>query len=155
MGKFNEGKIRSRKYRNRRIGEFFQEIELSEKKSTGITKILNALEYNGSPPPEFETDPGRHYMITTIRMREGFEAVNEVINEAIREAINEAIREVTDRQVQIMNIMKEVPSITKPQLSERISLSKSTIDREIKKLIESGLIIRSGSNKTGFWEVLK
>jgi len=51
--------------------------------------------------------------------------------------------------------MKELPSITKPQLAERISLSKSTIDREIKKLIESELIIRSGSNKTGFWEVLK
>jgi len=96
-------------------------------------------------------DPGRHYMITTIRMREGFE----IINEAINEVINEAISEVINRQVQIMNIMKELPNITKPQLAERMSLSKSTIDREIKKLIESGLIIRSGSNKTGFWEVLK
>jgi len=51
----------------------------------GIAKILNALEYYSSPPPEFKTDPGRHYMITMTRMREGFEAVNEVINEAISE----------------------------------------------------------------------
>ncbi|MCL1983057.1 MAG: putative DNA binding domain-containing protein [Clostridiales bacterium] len=74
MGKFAEGKIRSRRYRNRRIGEFFKEINLSEKQSTGITKIIRALEQNGSPPPEFETVDERVYLITTIRKREGFDS---------------------------------------------------------------------------------
>ena len=48
-------------HRNRRIGEMFQEIDLCEKKSTGITKILRELKQNGLQLPEFETDPETLY----------------------------------------------------------------------------------------------
>lgn len=65
MDQFIVGKIRARKYRNRRIGEFFKEIELSEKQGTGIPTILSELKKNGSPLPEFETDEDRTYLITT------------------------------------------------------------------------------------------
>ena len=72
MNAFAAGKVRARNYRNRRIGEFFKEIELSEKQSTGIPKILRELKQNGSPLPQFETDVDRTYLITTIKMRDGF-----------------------------------------------------------------------------------
>lgn len=72
MEKFAAGKVKARKYRNPKIGEFFKEIDLSEKKSTGISKILRELNRNGSPLPEFETDADRTYMITTIKIHEGF-----------------------------------------------------------------------------------
>ena len=49
--KFKSGKARARKYRNRRIGELFKEIDLSEKQGTGITKILIELKKNGFPEP--------------------------------------------------------------------------------------------------------
>lgn len=71
--KFATGKVRARRYRNPKIGEFFKEIDLSEKKSTGISKILRELKRNGSPVPEFETDVYRIYMITTIKIHEKFE----------------------------------------------------------------------------------
>lgn len=73
MDKFNEGKVRARRYRNPKIGEFFKELELSEKKSTGISKILRELKINGSPLPEFETDEDRTYMIATIKIHDGFD----------------------------------------------------------------------------------
>lgn len=73
MDKFAQGKVRARKYRNRRIGEFFKELDLSEKKSTGIPTILNELKKNGSPMPEFDTDTERNYLETTIKIRDGFE----------------------------------------------------------------------------------
>jgi len=84
MEKFKAGKVLARKYRNRRIGEFLKEIDLSEKKSTGITKILRSLEKNGSPLPEFETDLDRNYLISTIKIHPAFEPkakANEVKNE--------------------------------------------------------------------------
>jgi predicted HTH transcriptional regulator len=34
--RFVSGKVKGRKYRNRRIGELFKEIDLSDKKGTGI-----------------------------------------------------------------------------------------------------------------------
>ncbi len=73
MEKFAAGKVRARRYRNPKIGEFFKEIDLSEKKSTSISKILRELKRNGSPLPEFETDADRTYMITTIKIHKGFE----------------------------------------------------------------------------------
>jgi len=56
---FAAGRAVSRRYRNRRIGEFLKELDLTEGRSTGIPKILRAMAANGSPPPRFETDDER------------------------------------------------------------------------------------------------
>ena len=82
MENFRAGKVIARRYRNRRIGEFLKEINLSEKKSTGISKILRALSRNGSPMPEFETDDDRNYLITTLNIHQSFEATNNVESKA-------------------------------------------------------------------------
>jgi ATP-dependent DNA helicase RecG len=80
INELRTGQAIARRYRNRRIGEFLKEIDLSEKKSTGITKILRALKNNGSPLPEFKTDDERNYLIVLIRPHELFE-LNEGLNE--------------------------------------------------------------------------
>jgi len=49
----------NRRYRNRRIGEFLKELEMTEGRSTGIPKILKEMAANGSPTPLFETDDDR------------------------------------------------------------------------------------------------
>ena len=56
---FQAGRIISRRYRNRRIGEFLKELDLTEGRSTGIPKILKVMAANGSPGPLFETDEER------------------------------------------------------------------------------------------------
>ena len=71
--RFEQGRVKGRKYRNRRIGELFKEIDLSEKKGTGIPKILRELRQNGSPAPEFDMDDDRTYLNTIIHIRDGFE----------------------------------------------------------------------------------
>jgi len=53
------GRAVSRRYRNRRIGEFFKELEMTEGRSTGIPKILKEMAANGSPAPLFETEDDR------------------------------------------------------------------------------------------------
>ncbi|GKT14133.1 putative DNA binding domain-containing protein [Acidovorax sp. SUPP2522] len=53
------GRAVSRRYRNRRIGEFLKELRLTEGRATGIPKILKAMRANGSPEPVFETDDER------------------------------------------------------------------------------------------------
>lgn len=88
LERFEEGKIRGRKYRNRRIGEFFKEIDLSEKKGTGIPKILRELKKNGSPAPEFDMDEDRTYLNTIIHIRNGFE-MSESMSESMSELIYE------------------------------------------------------------------
>jgi ATP-dependent DNA helicase RecG len=64
MDALRKGKAVSRRYRNRRIGEFLKELELTEGRSTGIPKMLRVMAANGSPVPEFETDEDRtHYLV--------------------------------------------------------------------------------------------
>lgn len=46
---------------------------MTEGRNTGFKKILDALEANGSPKPEFETDDDRSYFITRLFIHEGFE----------------------------------------------------------------------------------
>ncbi|MBK9148874.1 MAG: putative DNA binding domain-containing protein [Flavobacteriales bacterium] len=53
------GRAVSRRYRNRRIGEFLKELDLTEGRATGIPKIIRAMRENGSPEPVFETEDER------------------------------------------------------------------------------------------------
>ena len=61
-----EGKAVSRRYRNRRIGEFLKELDLAEGRSTGVPKILRAMRVNGSPAPSFESDEDRTWFLTRL-----------------------------------------------------------------------------------------
>ncbi len=65
-------RVSNRRYRNRRIGDFLKELHLTEGRNTGFKKILDALEGNGSPKPEFETDDDRSYFITRLFIHEVF-----------------------------------------------------------------------------------
>jgi ATP-dependent DNA helicase RecG len=59
MEDLKAGRAVSRRYRNRRIGQFLKELEMTEGRSTGIPKILKKMAANGSPAPLFETDDDR------------------------------------------------------------------------------------------------
>ena len=56
----------SRRYRNRRIGEFLKELEIVEGRNTGVPLIIQAMKNNGSDLPVFETDNERSYFVTIL-----------------------------------------------------------------------------------------
>lgn len=56
----------AREYRNRRIGDFLKELQLTEGRATGFPAIYDAMEANGSPKPIFETDDESTYFLTII-----------------------------------------------------------------------------------------
>lgn len=96
--KFVAEKIKGRKYHNRRIGELFKEIDLSEKKGTGIPKILRELRQNGSSEPEFDMDEDRTYLNTIIHIRDGF---------GKKETMSESMSELERARMQIiLNYLK-------------------------------------------------
>ena len=69
----NNGIIRARRYRNRRIGEYLKELNLTEGKGTGIPTIKRALSLNGSKPAVYDTDGDeRRFFIVIIPVHEVF-----------------------------------------------------------------------------------
>ena len=137
----------SRRYRNRRIGEFLKELHLTEGRNTGFQKIIRALKANGSPMPLFETDEERTYFLTTLFIHPSFLSSNEVINEVINDGL-------TDNEKLVMNVMSIDSSITISQIMLSVGLSRTTVERVIKSLKEKNKIRREGSRKKGKWIIL-
>jgi ATP-dependent DNA helicase RecG len=65
-------RIISRRYRNRRIGEFFKELEMTEGRGTGIPKIQAAMKPNGSPKARFKTDENRLWFVVELPIHKAF-----------------------------------------------------------------------------------
>ena len=65
-------RMRSRRYRNRRIGDFLKELHLVEGRNTGIPTALRAIQNNGSPLPEFITDEDRSFFSVIVPIHNNF-----------------------------------------------------------------------------------
>lgn len=64
--------LRTRRYRNRRIGDFLKELHLVEGRNTGIPTALKAIRENGSPLPLLLTDDERTFFSVIIPIHEAF-----------------------------------------------------------------------------------
>ncbi len=146
-------RVSNRRYRNRRIGDFLKELHLTEGRNTGFKKILDALEGNGSPKPEFETDDDRSYFITRLFIHEVF--LNKEPERSRKGAGKEPERSQkgTERKETIIAILREHPMITQTMLMAELNLSRKQVQSTIKKLQEEGSIVREGSNRSGRWVV--
>ena len=69
--------LRSRRYRNRRLGEFLKELDLTEGRATGIPTIQKALAENGSKNATIETDDDRTFFMIDLPCHPEF--VNDVL----------------------------------------------------------------------------
>lgn len=65
-------RMRSRRYRNRRIGDFLKELHFVEGRNTGIPTALRAIQNNGSPLPEFITDEDRSFFSVIVPIHNNF-----------------------------------------------------------------------------------
>lgn len=58
---FLTGRVRPKRYRNRRLGDFMKGLDLTEGHATGIRLILDTMAFNGSPAPIFNFDEERSF----------------------------------------------------------------------------------------------
>ena len=151
-------RVSNRRYRNRRIGDFLKELHLTEGRNTGFKKILDALEANGSPKPEFETDEDRSYFITRLFIHEAFVKPMdelEVGNISDNEMKNETSFETSLKQVLKQKDYKKLEPIIKWFAKEEIisiqeameltHKSRTTAWRYMQLLVECGAVEAVGN----------
>ena len=146
-------KVSNRRYRNRRIGDFLKELHLTEGRNTGFGKILRALEENGSPKPEFETDEDHSYFISRLFVHEAFLKEKESKNN--QKGAEKEPKKGAERKLDRLRRLEENPEITQVKLMEEFDLSRKQIQKIIKDLREEGLVERQDSNRSGRWIVKK
>lgn len=153
-----EYRVFSRRYRNRRIGEFLKEMHLTEGRNTGFRKIRNALRNNGSPEPLFETDEERTYFATTLFFHPDFvkTGIDDSQNDNENDIENDNVIKVLNKNERVIfEVIRRNPDLSADQIAGLAEVSKSTVSRTIKKLKDKGLIRRCGSDRKGTWEILK
>jgi len=149
-------RVSNRRYRNRRIGDFLKELHLTEGRNTGFKKILDALEANGSPKPEFETDDAHSYFISRLFMHEAFLKESEPKRSRKgAEKEPKRSRKGAERKQAIQALLGENSAMTQTMLMEQLNLSRKQVQSDIKELQEEGVLVREGSNRSGRWILKK
>ena len=75
--------------RNRRIGEFLKELGLAEGRLSGLPKVFQAMEANGSPDPSFDFDEQRTYFRATLPAHPEYGALSALRDSAHLRALGE------------------------------------------------------------------
>ena len=121
--------------KNKELMKVFNDLDLVEQMGTGIIRILQSYDKKS-----FEFFPN------FIRVTFPFN------KDKFREETEE-LTELTETQKSIINIMLDSPTITQETLSKLLGVNIRTVQRNIKTLIEKGLIERTGATKKGEWIV--
>ena len=169
MEELKSYRVSNRRYRNRRIGDFLKELHLTEGRNTGFKKILDSLEANGSPKPEFETDEAHSYFITRLFVHEGFwntkhedenmstpnstlSTPNSTPNSTPSHTLLEDLRGLSLRE-QILVLIKKNPSISKKKMTEILGVSMYALKKELAAMSEEHVAEFVGFSRSGKWIV--
>ena len=123
--------------KNKELMKVFNDLDLVEQMGTGIIRILQSYDKKS-----FEFFPN------FIRVTFPFN------KDKFREETKK-LTELTETQKSIINLMLDSPTITQEAMSKLLGINIRTVQRNIKKLIEKGLIERTGATKKGEWIVRK
>ncbi|MBN2651853.1 MAG: putative DNA binding domain-containing protein [Spirochaetales bacterium] len=114
----------------------------------GTLKIINACREAGLNEPEIIEKNGgvsitlfNHSISTKTNISVGKTSVKR------RESVGKTASKILD-------ICQKNPSITIPELALKIAVTERSIERNIQKLQQNGLLCRRGARKEGFWDVI-
>ncbi len=136
-----KGKLVARRYRNRRIGEFFKELKMTEGRCTGIPKIIRAMKANGSPPPLFETDDDRSYFLTTLKIHPQYiKQLKSQIESGVESGVETGV-ETEPLKMQILHLLKEKAHSKKEMaISFGHKRTYRHLDETVRSLVEAQMI---------------
>ena len=149
------------KIRNKAIANIFSQMGLVEAWGSGIKRILNAAKEYGLLEPKFQ-EFDNMFRVELFRDSLPMTLENKNIGETSekhRRSIGEASekQETVDfnsTQLEILKLLMENNRLSAVKLAEKIGVASRNIENNIKKLKELDILVRHGSPKNGYWEVI-
>lgn len=147
--------------RNRELMRIFKDLDLVEQLGSGMNRILRSYDRSIFRISEhfirvsfpFAESPNEND--TLRRKNDTLNALGDTLNDTLSEVDDTLKSDSTTMEERIITILSESPNMTYEELAKSLSVGRATIARMMKKMIDNGLIERSGSKKTGEWRVLK
>ena len=132
--------------RNPILANVMAQLDYMEKRGSGLTRICNetkALEgYKDELKPMFKSTPTQFQTIIF--------ASSDTPNVGDHDG-DMSETKLTERQQEILDLIKESPTITGKQMSETLSVSQRTIERDLAALQKMGVLKREGKDNDGIW----
>ncbi len=143
--------MRTRRYRNRRIGDFLKELHLVEGRNTGIPTAIRAIKENGSPLPLLLTDENRSFFSVIIPIHEAFLNEKNINNISVSTVDKTVPKRRTKEQIKklILDALS-VESVSTNELYKRLGYSgnaSKTFRSCVEELIDEGKIRYAAESK--------
>lgn len=146
--------LRSRRYTNRRLGEFLKELDLTEGRATGIPTIQQKLRENGSPRATIETDEERTFFLIDIPCNPD-SLGGPILKGDMKDDMKGDMKNLSDIQKVIVSSVLDNNKMTIPELARKTGMSVSKINREIRILRDDFHVMkRVGGRKDGYWVII-
>ena len=144
------------KIRNKAIANIFSQMGLVEAWGSGIKRIFNAAKEYDLPEPQFQ-EFDNMFRVELFRNNSMTESEKEAgeSSEKVRRRVGEGsdiIRgyELSDTQKKIVNLLLYDRQLSAAKIAEQLGMGSRSIEKNIKKLKELGILIRNGSPKNGY-----
>jgi ATP-dependent DNA helicase RecG len=138
--------------RNPILANVMAQLDYMEKRGSGLTRICKetkALEgYRDELKPVFKSTPTQFQ--TTLFASIEMTNVGDNVGDDVGDQTND---ELTVRQRNILNIIYKSPTVSARQMSEMLSVSRRTIERDLSYLQNNGILKHEGKDNDGAWVI--
>lgn len=143
----------SRYYRNRRLGEFLKELELSEGHSSGIPTIQEELERNGSPRAEFFTDEDRRTMRIRIPIQPTFLEIEDEVVDSHEKAMNKLSEKKAEQYAVILKVMSDREWHKTSEIADKLGLKDTRTKELLKEMVAIDKLVDNGKTKGKMYRI--
>ena len=140
-------------YRNPIVAEGMKVMGFVNMFNHGVQNVKDLLKANKNPEPQFNVDKITVFEVVTpiAGPEDAYEKdTNRTINQTINRTINRTIN-LSERQKKIIELVSSNPAISQKDMADILSVARSTLAKDIQKLIDTGFIQRTGARKNGLW----
>lgn len=146
------------KLRNRAIANVFCQIGLIEAWGTGLQRIQNAAKEYELPESEFIEMP-ESFRVNLYR-----KPLSSVVDASVKvgdnvgdvgENVGEKALNGGDAKTSILKIITNNSRASASEIAKVLSVTQRTVERYIRELREEGRLVRYGSARGGYWEVIR
>lgn len=127
--------------------QFLKVYEFVKEFGKGVDRMYKEMESANLPEPEYKQIDSMVY--ATLKNK------NYGIITNITDNVTEVTDNVTELQKAILRLINSDSTITNTNIAKELNTARETITRNISKLKALGILKRTGSDRKGYWTILK
>ncbi|MBQ5872102.1 MAG: putative DNA binding domain-containing protein, partial [Bacteroidaceae bacterium] len=135
--------------RNPILANVMAQLDYMEKRGSGLTRICNETQaldgYKDELKPIFKSTPTQFQ--TIIFASSDNQNVGDFVGDMSE-------TKLTERQQKILCLIKELPTISAKQMSETLSVTTRTVERDLSLMKKAGILKREGKDNDGVWVII-